>query len=286
MPDWIDVLIRGILFIAALFFMTKLLGSKQISQLSFFEYISGITIGSVAGEVITGLDKNISHGVIVILLFGGITYAVDFISLKSKKFRDFAEGKSSVFIKDGKVMEDSLKKENYTIDDLNALLRKKNVFKVADVEFAVLEPNGELNVLLKKENQPLTPKDLNLKVGNEKPPQTVIMDGQILDNSLAEAKKTRQWLEFELEKLGVTLDNVFLGQVDSYGQLTIDVYDDKINVPLPQEKPLLMSMIKKGQADLETFALQTDAKDAKKMFIENSKKLQEAIDVLTPYLKG
>lgn len=285
-PDWIDVLIRGILFIATLFLMTKLLGSKQISQLSFFEYISGITIGSVAGEVITGLDKNISHGVIVILLFGGITYAVDFISLKSKKFRDFAEGKSSVFIKDGKVMEDSLKKENYTIDDLNALLRKKNVFKVADVEFAVLEPNGELNVLLKKENQPLTPKDLNLKVGNEKPPQTVIMDGKILDNSLGEVKKTRQWLEFELEKLGVTLDNVFLGQVDSYGQLTVDVYDDKINVPSPQQKPLLMSMIKKGQADLETFALQTDAKDAEKMFIENSKKLKEVIDVLTPYLKG
>lgn len=285
-PDWIDVLIRGILFIATLFLMTKLLGSKQISQLSFFEYISGITIGSVAGEVITGLDKNISHGVIVILLFGGITYAVDFISLKSKKFRDFAEGQSSVFIKDGKVMEDSLKKENYTIDDLNALLRKKNVFKVADVEFAVLEPNGELNVLLKKENQPLTPKDLNLKVGNEKPPQTVIMDGKILDNSLGEVKKTRQWLEFELEKLGVTLDNVFLGQVDSYGQLTVDVYDDKINVPSPQQKPLLMSMIKKGQADLETFALQTDAKDAEKMFIENSKKLKEVIDVLTPYLKG
>jgi 23S rRNA G2069 N7-methylase RlmK/C1962 C5-methylase RlmI len=112
------------------------------------------------------------------------------------------------------------------------------------------------------------------------------MDGQILDNSLAEAKMTRQWLEIELEKLGVTLDNVFLGQVDSYGQLTVDVYDDKINVPSPQEKPLLISMIKKGQADLETFALQTDAKDAKKMFIENSKKLQEVIDVLTPYLKG
>jgi uncharacterized membrane protein YcaP (DUF421 family) len=76
-------------------------------------------------------------------------------------------------------MEDSLKKEHYTIDDLNALLRRKNVFKVADVEFAVLEQNGDLNVLLKKENQPLTPKDLNIKVGNEKAPQTVIMDGQI-----------------------------------------------------------------------------------------------------------
>lgn len=285
-PDWIDVLIRGILCIVVLFMMTKLLGSKQIAQLSFFEYISGITIGSVAGEVITGLDKNISHGVIVILLFGGITYAVDFFSLKSKKFRDFAEGKSNVFIKDGKVMEDSLKKEHYTIDDLNALLRSKNVFKVADVEFAVLEQNGDLNVLLKKENQPLTPKDLNIKVGNEKEPQTVIMDGQILDNSLEQAKQTRQWLNIELEKLGVTLDNVFLGQVDSYGQLTIDVYDDKINVPSPQLQPLLMSMLKKSQADLESFALQTDAENAKKMYTKTSKKIQEAIDLLTPYLKG
>ncbi|MFS0777723.1 DUF421 domain-containing protein [Neobacillus sp. 3P2-tot-E-2] len=286
MPDWIDVLIRGILYIVVLFMMTKLLGSKQIAQLSFFEYISGITIGSVAGEVITGLDKNISHGVIVILLFGGVTYAVDFFSLKSKKFRDFAEGKANVFIKDGKVMEDSLKKEHYTIDDLNALLRRKNVFKVADVEFAVLEQNGDLNVLLKKENQPLTPKDLNIKVGNEKAPQTVIMDGKILDNSLEQAKQTRHWLNIELEKLGVTLDNVFLGQVDSYGQLTIDVYDDKINVPSPQLQPLLMSMLKKSQADLESFALQTDAENTKKMYTQTSKKIQEAIDLLTPYLKG
>lgn len=286
MPDLIHIILRGIVFIAALFFMTKLLGSKQISQLSFFEYISGITIGGIAAEVITGLDSKIIHGVVLIILFGGITYAVDFISLKSKKFRDFAEGKATVFIKDGKIMEDSLKKENYTIDDLNSLLRKKNVFKTADVEFAVLEPNGDLSVFLKKENQPLTPKDLNIKVGNEKVPQTVIMDGKILDNSLAEAKQSRQWLEIELEKLGVTLDNVFMAQVDSYGQLTVDVYDDKINVPSPQQQPLLMSIIKKCQADLESFALQTDSEDTKKIYEEDSKKIQEVIDLLTPYLKG
>ncbi|MBM7653386.1 DUF421 domain-containing protein [Neobacillus cucumis] len=286
MPDWLDVGLRSLLFIAILFLMTKLLGSKQISQLSFFEYISGITIGSVAAEVITGVDGNILHGIVVLIVFGGITYAVDVISLKSKKFRDIAEGKSSIFIKDGKVMEDSLKKEHYTIDDLNSLLRKKNVFKVADVEFAVLEPNGDLNVLLKKENQPITPKDLHLKVANEKVPQTVIMDGKILDRSLTDAQKNREWLDVELKKLGVMLDNVFLAQVDSYGQLTVDVYDDKINVPSPQQKPLLMTMIKKSQADLESFATQTEAEDAKQMYLKNSKKLKEVINLLTPYLNG
>ncbi|MEH7416448.1 DUF421 domain-containing protein [Neobacillus drentensis] len=286
MNDWVEIALRSLLYIAVLFFMTKLLGTKQISQLSFFEYISGITIGSVAAEVITGLDANIMHGMIVLILFGAITYAVDVLSLKSKKFRDFAEGNSTVFIKDGKIMEDSLKKEFFTVDELNSLLRKKSVFNVADVEFAILEPSGDLNVLLKKENQPLTPKDLNIKVGNEKVPQTVVMDGKILDNSLTEANKNRQWLTTELEKLGVTLENVFMAQVDSYGQLTVDIYDDKINVPSPQQKPLLMSSLKKCQADLESFALQTDSKEAKLLYKVNAQKLQEAINLLIPYLKG
>ena len=284
--DWIEVALRSLLYIAVLFLMTKLLGSKQISQLSFFEYISGIIIGSVAAEVITGVDANILHGIIVIILFGGITYAVDVLSLKSKNFRDFAEGKSTVFIKDGKVMEDSLKKKYYSIDDLNTLLRKKNVFKVADVEFAVLEPNGDLNVLLKKENQPITPKDLNVKVGNEKVPQTVIMDGEILDNALTEANKNRQWLDTELQKLGIMQENVFMAQVDSYGQLTVDVYDDKLKIPSPQQKPLLMASLKKCQADLESFSLQTDSAEAKKLYQVNTEKLQKAIDLLVPYLKG
>ena len=286
MLDWVEVGLRSILYIAVLFFMTKLLGTKQISQLSFFEYISGITIGSVAAEVITGVDANIMHGIIVLIIFSGITYGVDVLSLKSKKFRDFAEGKSTVFIKDGKIMEDSLKKEYYTIDELNSLLRKKNVFKVADVEFAVLEPNGDLNVLLKKENQPLTPKDLNVKVGNEKIPQTVVMDGKILDNALTEANKNRQWLDTELKKIGVMLDNVFMAQVDSYGQLTVDVYDDKIKIPSPQQKPLLMALLKKCQADLESFALQTESKEAIILYKVNAQKLQEAINLLIPYLKG
>ena len=286
MIDWIEVALRSILYIAILFLMTKIAGTKQISQLSMFDYISGITIGSVAAEVITGVDANIMHGIIVLILFGGVTYAVDVLSFKSKKFRDFVEGKSTVVINDGKIMEDSLKKQYYTIDELNALLRKKNVFKAADVEFAILEPNGDLNVLLKKENQPLTPKDLNIKVANEKVPQTVIMDGKILDNALTEVGKNRGWLDIELKKLGVMLDNVFMAQVDSYGQLTVDVYDDKINVPSPQQKPLLMSALKKCQADLESFALQTDSKEAIKLYKVNAQRLQEAINLLIPYLKG
>lgn len=285
MPDWLNIIVRSILFLLILFFITKWLGKKQISQLSFFEYVNGITIGSIGAEIVTGLEQSILLGVLSIVTFAAIPFIAGFISLKSKPFRNFVEGKGTVFIKDGKILEDNLKKERYTTDELLELLRKDNVFKVADVEFAVLETTGDLSILLKKENQPLTPKDLNLTVASEKEPQTVIMDGEILDEPLATEGRSRQWLHTELAKLGVTIENVFLGQVDSDGQLTVDLFDDKIQVPSPQEKPLLYATMKKCQADLELFALGTDNPQAKKMYTDNSKKLQGAIDKVAYILK-
>lgn len=284
MPSWLDMLIRTFVFLTLLFFITKLLGKKQISELSFFEYVSGITIGSLAGEAIAGLEKNIFHGIASIVIFGLVTLLVDFFALKSKSFRDFVEGRSTVLIKDGKLLEENLKKEKYTIDELSALLREKNIFRIADVEFAVLEPRGDLSALLKKENRPLTPKDLQMKVPNEKEPQTVIMDGSILDEALKNSGKSRGWLHNELTKLNLTLDNVFIGQIDSYGELTVDVYDDKIQVPSPTQRPLLLATLKKTQADLEIFSLGTDCDKTKEMYKKNAKILQETIDKLTPYL--
>ncbi|QED48191.1 DUF421 domain-containing protein [Cytobacillus dafuensis] len=284
MSDWSQIIVRSFIFLFVLFIMTKILGKKQISQISFFEYVSGITIGSIAGEVIMGLDGNIGHGILAIGIFGLVTLSVGFISLKSNSFRDFVEGKGTIFIKDGKIMEDNLKKEKYSTDELTTLLRQKDVFSLADVEFAVLEPTGDLSILLKKENRPITPKDLNVKVANDKVPQTVIRDGHIVYDSLASAGKSLKWLTNELEKLEVTLDNVFYGQVDSYGDLTVDLYDDKMKQPNPQTRPLLMAMLKKCQADMEIFELETESENAKKMYRKNAKKLNEAISILSPYL--
>ncbi|OLN22171.1 hypothetical protein BTO30_10480 [Domibacillus antri] len=278
MPEWLEIILRGLLLLMVLFLITKWLGKKQLSQLSFFEYVTGITIGSIGAEVVTGLERNIMHGILGIVVFTAVPFLAGLISLKSKKFRDIIEGKGVIFIKDGKVMEDNLKKERYTTDDLLALLRQKDVFQVADVEFAVLEETGELSVLLKKENQALTPKDLNMLVAPIKEPQTVIIDGKILDEPLATIGRSRNWLHTELDKLGVTVENVFLGQVDSNGQVTVDLFDDTLEVPSPQEMPLLLAAMKKCQADLELFALSTKAEEAKQMYEKNSQKLQGVID--------
>ncbi|MGW8968187.1 DUF421 domain-containing protein, partial [Bacillus cereus] len=273
LPEWTLVILRSVFILIILFAITKWLGKRQISQLSFFEYIAGMTIGDIAAQVSTGLDSKFFHGVFAILIFAVVPFLTGILSLKNKTARDFFEGKSTVLIKDGKILEDNLKKEKYTSDELLELLRGKDAFSVADVEFAVLEPSGELNVLLKKDRQPLTAKDIGLKVANEKEPQTVIMDGNVLDEPLSASGHNRAWLHAELEKLGVVIENVFLGQVDSYGQLTIDIYNDKLQMPSPQNKPLLLASLKKCHADLELFSLETKSKSASEMYSKNAKQI-------------
>lgn len=285
LPEWTLVILRSVFILIILFAITKWLGKRQISQLSFFEYIAGMTIGDIAAQVSTGLDSKFFHGVFAILIFAVVPFLTGILSLKNKTARDFFEGKSTVLIKDGKILEDNLKKEKYTSDELLELLRGKDAFSVADVEFAVLEPSGELNVLLKKDRQPLTAKDIGLKVANEKEPQTVIMDGNVLDEPLSASGHNRAWLHAELEKLGVVIENVFLGQVDSYGQLTIDIYNDKLQMPFPQNKPLLLASLKKCHADLELFSLETKSKSASEMYSKNAKQIEKILNKVTYLLK-
>ncbi|WP_042347308.1 DUF421 domain-containing protein [Bacillus massiliigorillae] len=286
MADWLDVIFRAILFLVVLFIITKILGKKQISQLSMFEYVTGITIGNIGAEVVTGLEQKIHLGIIALVTTAAIPFLSGLITMKSKKMRDIIDGKGTIFIKDGKLLEDNIKRERYTIDEFLELLRKKDVFDISEVEYAILEAAGDLNVLLKKEYRPLTPRDLNLKVASDKEPQTVIMDGEVLIEPLATMGRSRQWLHTELRKLGVTVENVFLAQVNSYGEVTVDLYDDLLQVASPQERPLLYATMKKCQADLELFALGTDNEDAKKMYTDNSVKLQNAIDKVAHILKS
>lgn len=284
LPEWIEVIFRSLILIAVLFTLTKLLGSKQLSQMNVFEYISGVVLGGIVAIHTFDPNSSIVYAIIAMIIWFLIPFTVQKVSLKSKAFRNFMEGKSTVFIQDGKIMEDNLKKQGYSTDDLLEKLRERDVFLATDVEFAVLEPDGTLNVLPKRENRPLTAKDLGLKLAPQKEPQTIIMDGEVVYESLANLNLNLTWLETELEKLNVSIENVFLGQADSDGQLYVDLYDDTIAVPTPNEKPLLLATMKKCQADLELFALSTENSQSKTMYQTNSQKLQVAIDKIEKYL--
>ncbi|MFD1361538.1 DUF421 domain-containing protein [Lentibacillus salinarum] len=285
MPGWVEILVRSVVFLIVLFLITKALGKKQMSQLDIFQYITGIVIGSIVAIHATDVTTNAAYGLLALAVWLLIPLAVEFTALKSKRFRNITQGKGTVLIQNGKIMEDNLKKERFTTDDLLEELRNNKVFNATDVEFAVLEPTGKVNILPKKENQPITPKVIGQKVAPEKEPQTVIMDGKALLEPLANASLNTDWLETELAKMNVSIENVFLGQVDSDGQLTVDLYDDLLTVAEPTEKPLLLATMKKCQADLDLFALATENQHSKQLYQNNSKRMQQAIDKITPYLR-
>jgi uncharacterized membrane protein YcaP (DUF421 family) len=283
-PQWIEIGLRTLIAAIALFFLTKLLGKRQVSELSLFEYITGITIGSLAAYISLDLDAAWYLGIVSLAVWVGISFLLEVLNLKSKSIRDFVEGESLIIMKGGKILEDNLKKARYTSDDLLEKLRSKSVFNMADVEFAILEADGELNILLKKANLPLTLKSLGKDVPSDPPLETVVMDGNIIDEALSNAGFNRGWLDTELEKQGIAIENVYLAQVDHVGQLFIDVYDDKLNIPAPQLKATLFANLKKCEADVEMFGLSTNDKEVKAMYTLCSQQLQEVIKDTRPLL--
>jgi uncharacterized membrane protein YcaP (DUF421 family) len=283
-PEWYEITYRTLIAVGALFVFTKILGKRQVSQMSMFEYITGIAIGNIIGYISLDTDRKWYIGLVAVFVWALVSLGMAFMQIKSKKARDFIDSKGRILIKDGKVMEDNLRKERLTSDELMEQLRKKSAFKVADVEFAIMEPSGDINVLLTRENQPLTPKHLGIKVAPEQEPQLVIMDGKIMDEPLATLGLSREWLNTELEKLGAAIENVYIGQVDSYGQLYVDLFDDQIKVPMPQKKAALFATLKKCEGDLMLFGLTTKNKKAKEMYEQCAKQMEEIIAELRPVL--
>lgn len=283
-PGWVEVILRSIGALLILLIATRLFLRKSVTQFSFFEAASLLIIVVILAIGSFIISIPVGYSITALITWLAVVGIVNYISLKSVSFRDFLHGKGIPVIKDGKVLEDNMKKQRYTTDELLKQLRTKNVFKVADVEYAVLESNGAINVLLKKENQPLTPKDMLIPVAPEKEPQTVVMDGKVMDEALATIGFNRQWLEQELDTLGVAIENVFLGQVDSYGELTVDLFDDKLKIPEPKQKPMLLASIKKTQADLEIFALQTENEQVKNLFANCANEMDEVLKRIQKYL--
>ncbi|MET3291966.1 UNVERIFIED_CONTAM: uncharacterized membrane protein YcaP (DUF421 family) [Brevibacillus sp. OAP136] len=284
MPDWLNIVVRSVGALVYLFILTKIVGKRQIRQLTYIEYIVGISIGSIAAFMATEMDGPLYHSLIAMTIFAIFPVLSEILSLKSKVVRDVVEGKATILVKDGKLLEDNLKKERLTLEDVMEQLRLKNAFRVADVEFALMEANGEVSVLLKSQNQPITPSHLGIEVSPAEEPQAVIMDGVIMDEPLANMGLNRRWINTELAKAGVAVENVFLGQVDKAGELYLDLYDDKIQAPEPQERKLTMATLKKCQSDLELYALSTESEQWKANYTEEAARLQKLIEVLAPYL--
>lgn len=252
MPDWFEVSYRTALAVIILFLITKLLGKRQVSQLSLFEYITGISIGNIIGYISLDLDNKWYHGLVALAVWTSISVGIEFITLKSRKIRNFVDGKATVLVSDGQVLKQGLKKERLTADEFLEQLRKKNIFRVADVEFAAMEPSGEINVMMKKDYQPLNANILGWKLSDEKPSTTVIIDGELMPDMLEQAGYSRDWIEHELKRRKLALDDVFLGQIDGKGELLLYSGDEHKLAGAKTQKPSdrIMQLSKQFESEL------------------------------------
>ncbi len=229
---------------------------------------------------------NIAFALAALAVWVLLPLLLDYLSLHSKEVYQLLHGKQTILIKQGKVMEENLKQVRLSGEGLLKGLRAKNVFSVADVEFAVLETSGEVDLLLKADKRPVAPHDLEWKVTPQVEPQTVILDGNILHDSLRKLGLTLQWLQAQLEVSGVSLDNVFLGQVNSAGEMYLDLFDDLIQLPNPSVREMVFAVLRQAQAELDKYSLATEDSKSKKQFADDSAKLQQVLEKLRPHLLG
>lgn len=284
MNTWSIILFNSIILFFLAIIISKYLKRKTLAKATPFDFISYAVIASIITLISLNMITNIYFGLTALVIWVFMPIILDYSAMKSKWIYNVIHGKERVLIKNGKVMEDNLSKERITGQEFLQEMRSKKAFNLADVEFAVMETTGDINVILKADKQPVTASDLGEKVGSKREPQTVILDGNILNEGLTNAGLNRTWLTTQLEIKGVSLENVFLGQVDSSGDLYVDLFDDMIQVPKTEIKDMLYASIEKCQADLMSFSLDSDNEEAKNIYSQDADKLNKIMKKLEPHL--
>lgn len=217
-----NVTVRSLLSLVTLFFVTKLIGKKQVSELSLFDYVIGITIGNFAAEMTINLESNELNGILAVILFGIVAYIVSKLTMKSIRLRRYFIGVPTMIIQNGKILYEPLRKMKMDINDLLEQCRMSGYFDISEIEYAILEASGDLSILPKAEYKPLTPKDMKINVDRSSLCANVIIDGKIMNNNLKRINKTSKWLLNQLkQKKYNDISELLLVTVDNQQQINI-----------------------------------------------------------------
>lgn len=209
-----------------LLLLTRLIGKKFLAQMTFFDFVTGITIGTIGGAYVTTEVKGlyVLIGPIILTLLVLLTGIITF---KSTPARKLIEGEPLVMIQNGKIFEENMKKIRYNLDDLMMQLREKDVFDLGEVEFAILEPHGQLSVQKKSQHLPLTPKDLHMNTQYKGVSSEIIRDGKIVAQNLEQNNLSHEWLYNELASRKIrNIRDIFLATLSTDGNLYVDLKQD------------------------------------------------------------
>ena len=222
---------RSLLSLFILFLVTKLIGKKQVSELSLFDYVIGISIGNFTAEMTMNLEVQFINGVMALLTFGLFAYLISLLTMKSIRIRRFFIGVPTVIIQNGKIIEKAMKNVMIDINDLLEQCRINGYYDLTQIEYAIMEANGKISIMPKSEYKPLTPNDMKKKVAQEDLQANVIIDGVIMQNNLENMNKSINWLEKELKVKGYKeYDDIILAILDKNDKLTIFDKNNNIKV--------------------------------------------------------
>ena len=222
MSDFLNICFRTILVLIILFFITKMMGKKQISELNFFDYIVGITIGSIAADISLDIEKNMIAGIAALFIYGFISYIISFVSIKSILARRFFIGVPTVLVEKGKIIESGLKKSKIDVNDLLMEARENGYFNLDEIDYALMEVNGNISFLPKEKEKPVTKKDMKIKCSNEGLTVNAIIDSKYMVNNMKAINKDKEWLDHELKVNGYdNYDNILLAMINNNYKVTI-----------------------------------------------------------------
>lgn len=225
-----EMTLRSVVTFVVLLLLTRIMGKKQLSQLSYFHYITGITIGSIAGEISAQSETHFINGFIALIWWFIFTMIMSAVLLKWKKARKVLDDEPTIIIQDGKILEKSLKSLRMHMDDVMMLLREQSIFSIQDVDWAIMENNGQLSVLKKASQLEATRQDVKADATEAKYlPTNLIAEGKVIYENLTELDLTEDWLMKKLRRKNITdPSEVFYAQIQTDGSLFIDVKDKEV----------------------------------------------------------
>lgn len=197
-----------------LFVLDKLMGHRQISQMSFFDYVVGITIGSIAAEMATNLDKSWYYGVIAMSVYAAIEILFSFLSRKSTKARKVLNGNPIILISGGKISKSALKKAKININDLIIQARNQGYFDISEIDYAVMEDNGSISFLPYPIYRPVTPQDINKNPVRTGLVVNLVVDGKLQKDAISYAEITDEELERIIAGTKTPLSDILLLTID------------------------------------------------------------------------
>ena len=214
--------------IIVIFVLTKLMGYRQMSQMSMFDYITGITIGSIAAEMATSLEENFMQPLVAMIVYALVAMFLSFLGTKSVKARKILEGRPMVLLNSGELYLKNLKKAKIDLNDLLMQCRVNGYFDLSKIETVILEGNGQLSILPKVSERPATPADFSLSPAQDFMVANVIIDGKIMKENLRHAGRDEKWLLAHMKGQGASrIEDVVLATCSMDGQLTVFLRETK-----------------------------------------------------------